>query len=46
MAKLVDAHGSDPCSEKIGGSSPLLGTIFIKNNLIFINSSLYVNIQT
>jgi hypothetical protein len=26
MAELVDAHGSGPCDESRGGSSPLLGT--------------------
>ncbi len=26
MAELVDAHGSGPCTERCGGSSPLQGT--------------------
>src|SRR5665647_1120788 len=26
MAELVDAHGSGPCAERCGGSSPLPGT--------------------
>ena len=28
VAELVDAHGLGPCTERCGGSSPLLGTLF------------------
>ena len=39
VAELVDAHVSGACVERHAGSSPVLGTLFVKKSIICGNSS-------